>query len=63
MEENIKENELVVLEFRRKRSIKELKGLIKLNHPTNSVELRRNYIMKIFKSLLVFFLIFDLLYI
>ena len=63
MEENIKKNELVVLEFRRKRSIKELKGLIKLNHPTNSVELRRNYIMKIFKSLLVFFLIFDLLYI
>ena len=41
MEENIKENEMVVLEFRRKRSIKELKGLIKLNHPTNSVELKK----------------------
>ena len=41
MEENIKENELVALEFIRKPSIKELKGLIKLNHPTNGIELKK----------------------
>ena len=41
MKENIDKREIIVIEFRRKREIKELNGLFNLDYPTNSVNLKK----------------------
>ena len=41
IEWSINENGKPELNFRRKRKLKELKGLIKLDHETNSIQLKR----------------------